>query len=69
MRIARLNEQLAYGFDPAGNLNYRTNNALVQSFVVNSNNELTSATNGGTLAHQLRVRGKRHAGRLLTEPL
>jgi RHS repeat-associated protein len=45
----RLNEQLHYGFDPAGNLNYRTNNALVQNFVVNSNNELTTATNGGTL--------------------
>jgi RHS repeat-associated protein len=47
--IARLNEQLAYGFDPAGNLNYRTNNGLIQDFVVNSNNELTSATTSGTL--------------------
>jgi hypothetical protein len=46
---ARLNEQLEYGFDPAGNLNYRTNNALVQNFVVNSNNELTSASTSGTL--------------------
>jgi hypothetical protein len=46
---ARLNEQLEYGFDPAGNLNYRTNNALVQNLVVNSNNELTSATTSGTL--------------------
>jgi RHS repeat-associated protein len=45
----RLNEQLAYSFDPAGNLNYRTNNALVQNFVVNSNNELTSASTSGTL--------------------
>jgi RHS repeat-associated protein len=49
MRIARLNEQLAYGFDSAGNLNYRTNNGLIQDFVVNSNNELTSATTSGTL--------------------
>jgi RHS repeat-associated protein len=47
--VPRMNEQLAYGFDPAGNLNYRTNNALVQSFAVNSDNELTMATNGGTL--------------------
>jgi RHS repeat-associated protein len=45
----RLNEQLSYGYDPAGNLIYRTNNALVQNFNVNSDNELTSATNGGTL--------------------
>jgi RHS repeat-associated protein len=45
----RLNEQLTYGFDPAGNLNYRTNNALIQNFAVNSDNELTTATNGGTL--------------------
>ena len=40
---------MAYGFDPAGNLNYRTNNALIQNFAVNSDNELTTATNGGTL--------------------
>lgn len=45
----RLNEQLHYGYDAAGNLMHRTNNALVQSFAVNSNNELTANTNGGTL--------------------
>jgi len=45
----RLNEQLHYGFDPAGNLAYRTNNTLVQNFAVNSDNELTTATNGGKL--------------------
>jgi len=45
----RLNEQLHYGFDPAGNLAFRTNNALIQNFAVNSLNELTSNTNGGTL--------------------
>ncbi len=45
----RLNEQLHYIFDPAGNLSYRTNNALVANFHVNSVNELTSNTNGGTL--------------------
>ncbi len=47
--IGRLNEQLAYVFDPAGNLNYRTNNALLANFQVNSRNELTANTNGGTL--------------------
>jgi RHS repeat-associated protein len=46
---ARLNEQLTYAFDPAGNLAYRTNNALVERFQVNAVNELTSNTNGGTL--------------------
>jgi RHS repeat-associated protein len=45
----RLNEQLYYVFDPAGNLNYRTNNTLIQNFQVNSDNELTTATNGGRL--------------------
>jgi len=43
----RLNEQLHYGYDPAGNLANRTNNSLVQSFQVNSLNELTTNTNGG----------------------
>jgi hypothetical protein len=32
----RLNEQLEYGFDPAGNLINRTNNTLVENFQVNS---------------------------------
>src|SRR6266699_485428 len=32
-----------------GNLNYRTNNALVQTFNVNSLNELTTGTRSGTL--------------------
>jgi YD repeat-containing protein len=45
----RLNEQLHYGYDKAGNLAYRTNNALVENFQVNSNNELTVNTNGGSL--------------------
>ena len=34
-------EQFGYGYDAAGNLNYRTNNALIQTFAVNSGNELT----------------------------
>jgi RHS repeat-associated protein len=46
---SRLNEQLHYLYDAAGNLTYRTNNALVQNFQVNSLNELTTNTNGGTL--------------------
>ena len=44
-----MNEQLHYVYDAAGNLNYRTNNALVQNFQVNALNELTANTNGGTL--------------------
>ena len=43
---ARMNEQLHYVFDPAGNLQYRTNNTLVENFQVNSVNELTQNTNG-----------------------
>jgi RHS repeat-associated protein len=45
----RLNEQLHYVFDPAGNLSYRTNVALIENFQVNTLNELTTNTNGGTL--------------------
>ncbi len=32
----RLNEQLHYVFDAVGNLNYRTNSALIENFTVNS---------------------------------
>jgi len=39
---------LRYVYDPAGNLNYRTNNALVQTFKVNNLNELTNITRSGT---------------------
>jgi RHS repeat-associated protein len=45
----RLQEQFGYAYDAAGNLNYRTNNALVQTFHVNNLNELTIVTNNGTL--------------------
>ncbi len=31
-----------YAYDAAGNLNYRTNNTLVENFQVNSVNELTN---------------------------
>jgi len=45
----RYNEQLSYAFDPVGNLQYRTNNTLVENFLVNSVNELTQNTNGGRI--------------------
>ena len=45
----RLHEQLGYGYDAAGNLHYRTNNALTQTFNVNDLNELTTGTRSGTL--------------------
>ena len=45
----RLQEQLGYAYDAAGNLNQRTNNALIETFNVNTLNELTTATNHGTL--------------------
>ncbi|HEV2455986.1 MAG TPA: RHS repeat-associated core domain-containing protein [Verrucomicrobiae bacterium] len=45
----RLQEQLGYDYDAAGNLNYRTNNSLIQTFSVNNLNELTTASHAGTL--------------------
>jgi RHS repeat-associated protein len=45
----RWQEQFGYAYDAAGNLNFRTNNALVQTFNVNSLNELTTITNAGKL--------------------
>ena len=45
----RLNEQMGYAYDAAGNLNYRTNNALVQAFNVNSLNQLSTIHRSGTL--------------------
>jgi RHS repeat-associated protein len=46
---ARLQEQFGYAYDAAGNVNWRTNNTLVQQFNVNNLNELTTVTNGGRL--------------------
>jgi RHS repeat-associated protein len=46
---ARLHEKFGYLYDAAGNLNQRTNNALVQTFGVNSLNQLTTGTRSGTL--------------------
>lgn len=45
----RWQEQMGYAYDAAGNLNFRTNNTLLQNFQVNSLNEFTAATNGGSL--------------------
>ena len=46
---SRLHEQFGYGYDAAGNLLWRTNNALVQSLSVDDNNQLTSGSRSGTL--------------------
>jgi hypothetical protein len=46
---SRLQEQLGYAYDAAGNLNLRTNNALIQNFNVNRLNELTNVLRSGTL--------------------
>ena len=40
----RLHEQYGYAYDAAGNLNNRTNNALIQTFSVNNKNEPTTET-------------------------
>jgi RHS repeat-associated protein len=45
----RLAEQLGYVYDAGGNLQYRTNNALVQSFSVDNVNQLTTIARTGTL--------------------
>jgi RHS repeat-associated protein len=45
----RLQEQFGYAYDAAGNLNFKTNNALIQTFNVNALNELTTITRSGTL--------------------
>ncbi len=46
---SRLNEQLAYAYDAAGNLNYRTNGALVETFTVGASNQIQSVARTGTL--------------------
>jgi RHS repeat-associated protein len=45
----RFNERFGYTYDPAGNLNFRTNNDLLQSFGVNSLNELTNISRNATM--------------------
>lgn len=44
----RLQEKLGYAYDAAGNLQYRTNNALLHVFTVNSLNQLDDITRSGT---------------------
>ncbi len=45
----RLQEQLDWTYDPAGNLLHRTNNALVQTFANDERNRLGTITRTGTL--------------------
>lgn len=45
----RVQEQLGYLYDPAGNLLVRTNNALLEQFTFNAANEISTETNTGTL--------------------
>ncbi len=47
--VPRLNEQLGYVYDAAGNLNYRTNGALVETFTVGVSNQIQSIARTGTL--------------------
>jgi RHS repeat-associated protein len=46
---SRLNEQFGYAYDAAWNLSRRTNNALIQTFAVDTLNQLTTITRSGTL--------------------
>ena len=46
---SRLHEQFKFGYDYARNLNYRTNNALNQTFGADNLNQLTNITRSGTL--------------------
>ena len=43
----RWQEQLGYSYDAAGNLTFRTNNALIQTFRMNTLNQLTNVTRSG----------------------
>lgn len=45
---ARLQEQMGYAYGADGNLNYRTNNALIQDFNVNALNQLNTVGRSGT---------------------
>ena len=45
----RWQEQFGYTYDAAGNLNFRTNNGLTQTFNVNNLNELSTINRSGTL--------------------
>src|SRR5439155_12545367 len=45
----RLNEQFGYAYDAAGNLQYRANHTLLETFSVNDLNELTTVARSGRL--------------------
>ena len=45
----RLQEQMGYAYDAGGNLKSRTNNALIQTFTVDSLNQLSTINRSGTL--------------------
>jgi RHS repeat-associated protein len=45
----RLNEQLGYAYDAAGNLHYRTNGSLLQTFNSDNLNQLSTIARSGTL--------------------
>lgn len=45
----RLNEQFGWNFDKAGNLNYRTNGILLQTFTSDNANQLSSVVRTGPL--------------------
>jgi hypothetical protein len=47
--LVRPHENFGYTYDPAGNLDIRTKNALSQDFNVNDLNELTTTSRSGTL--------------------
>jgi RHS repeat-associated protein len=43
------NENFGYGYDPAGNLNLRTNNTLIQAFTTDGANQLLNVDRSGLL--------------------
>jgi RHS repeat-associated protein len=45
----RLNENLGYAYDASGNLAFRTNNTLLQSFTCDALNQLAGVTRAGSL--------------------
>jgi len=45
----RLNEQVGWGYDAAGNLRYRTNGGLLQTFTMDPVNQLTNVARSNTM--------------------
>ncbi len=54
---SRWQEQFTYGYDPAGNLTARTNNALVEAFTFSNNNQITTAARTTTMTVAGQVQG------------